>query len=88
MEVAGHVGEREFGVAEDLNLGRLPVLAHADGARVRDGVLRHRPRRQLGADHADEAVAGGGVQSHVLPDQHADADACAAGNGDARDAIG
>jgi hypothetical protein len=39
VQMAGHVREREGFVApEDLNLGRVAVLSHADAPRVLDGV--------------------------------------------------
>lgn len=50
VQVAGHVGEGEVRVAVDGDIGRVPVLAHADGAGVVDSVVRHLVRRALGAD--------------------------------------
>lgn len=52
VQVRRHVGEREVGVAVHGDLRRGRVLAHADGPRVEDCVLRNLQRRAPRADHA------------------------------------
>ena len=52
VQVAGHVGEGELRVAVDADLRRVAILAHADGSRIVDGIVRHLARRALRADDA------------------------------------
>ena len=55
VQVGGHVGEGEGGVAVDGDLWRGRVLAHADAARVVDRVVGHLQRRAARADQACSA---------------------------------
>ena len=52
VQVAGDIGEGEPRVAVDADLRGVAVLAHADGPRVVDGVVRDLPRGALRADDA------------------------------------
>ena len=59
VQMTGHVGERELRVAIDADLRRIAILAHADGSRIIDRIVRHLPRGALGADDAcaDESAS-------------------------------
>ena len=50
MQVAGHVGKGEVGVPVHRDIGRISILAHADGARIKDRIMGHLVWRAFGAD--------------------------------------
>ena len=52
VQVTGHIGECEPRIAVDADFRGIAVLAHADGARVVNGVVRDLPRGALRADDA------------------------------------
>ncbi len=59
VQMTGDVGECELRVAVDADLRRIAVLAHADGTRIVDGIVRHLPRGALRADDACAEEAAG-----------------------------